>query len=973
MAIGTCVVADGNVWGQRSLSSRDRHDIAMALFERVCDLPPAERDQELREACADDPELRRQVETLLLHDSEANPFVAAAESGKIVADFMADTGSASPDGAALPDCIGPYRIVRKIGSGGMGIIYEAQQESPRRRVALKILRADVINHSTLKRFERETHVLGQLQHPGIARIYEAGYTAEKGPRQPFFAMEFIDGEPLDVYAKAQQLDIRQRLKLIAQVADAVQHAHQKGIIHRDLKPNNILVVAQRNATSQGTTTGHDEKSRASAVIDSLGQPTILDFGIARVTDADIQTVTVQTEIGQLVGTLAYMSPEQVMGISDEIDTRSDIYALGVILYELVTGRRPHDLAGHTVPEAVRILRDVDPSTVSSLDNSLRGDVDTIIAKAMDKDRDRRYASASDLASDIRRYLKDEPIEARPASAFYQLRKFARRNRGLVGGLVTTFAVLVLGLLGTARGLYEAKQAQARLEVVVDFQAEQLSDIRPEKVGRDMIEDLRGEFLRDIEKEGLSEGARQPELDSLERVLERVNPTNLAREVMSGIYLDRAQERLDDKFTDDPIVEADLRNSLAFLCFNMGMYEQCLDQRTQVLALRRQHLGPRHLDTLNISYGVGGVLREMGRLAEAETYYRETLDGLEDVLGENHEDTLMTRHGLADLLRLKGETEEAERIYRELIDRRTKQLGEDHTDTISAMNNLGVTLLDRGQTGEALVWMNRALEARMRTKGADHPMTIRVRNNVVAALLKANRLEEARVIAREVVASYSRVKGDQHPNTIRAQNNLGMVVFRGGDPDGAEPHLRTAYELSRQHLQPTHEVRTTSASNLVDALLELSRPKEAETYCRELLAVRRALDPPRPQYVARSLEQLGRCLFDQGISTDAEVAFRECLTIREGIKIDHWLTNLARSLLGASIAGQARFAQAEPLLVNAQADLTAARDDIPSFKRDDELAAARRRVIELYEAWDKPEEAAKWLAETRTHSTIDPQN
>ena len=317
-------------------------------------------------------------------------------------------GPAAPSpGDSTPARIGRYRIVRLLGEGGMGAVFEAEQDQPKRIVALKVIKSSLASPSLLRRFEQESEALARLHHPGIAQVYEAG-TADSGTGvQPFFAMEFIaGGHPLTHYADAHHLNTEQRLELMAEVCDAVHHAHQRGTIHRDLKPANILV-------------------------DEHGHPKILDFGVARVTDSDTQA-TRQTDLGQLIGTLAYMSPEQALADPLELDTRSDVYALGVILYELLAGKLPYTLS-KKLHEAVSTIREQAPAALSSVNRLYRGDIETVVAKAMEKDKARRYGSAAGLATDLRRHLKDEPIVARSASASYQLYKFARRNRALVGG------------------------------------------------------------------------------------------------------------------------------------------------------------------------------------------------------------------------------------------------------------------------------------------------------------------------------------------------------------------------------------------------------------------------------------------------------------------------------------------------------------------------------------------------------------
>ena len=354
----------------------------------------------LVEACGADEELRIEVEALL-NQPLCEALTGSPDEALSVAQRSEVCAAASAP--FQPANLGNYRILRLLGEGGMGVVYQAEQEHPRRVVALKVIKPGLVSPELLRRFEHEVRALGRLQHPGIAQIYEAG-TAETGfGPQPYFAMEFIRGRPLLEYAVQQQLNTRERLDLMVRICEAVHHAHQRGVIHRDLKPSNILV-------------------------DETGQPKILDFGVARATDSDAHA-TRQTDLGQLVGTLAYMSPEQVLGDPLELDTRSDVYTLGVILYELLAGCMPYRISDK-LHEVVHVIKEEEPTPLSSINRSYRGDVETIVAKALEKDKTRRYPSAADLGADIQRYLRDEPIVARPASTIYQLRKFARRRGGV---------------------------------------------------------------------------------------------------------------------------------------------------------------------------------------------------------------------------------------------------------------------------------------------------------------------------------------------------------------------------------------------------------------------------------------------------------------------------------------------------------------------------------------------------------------
>lgn len=457
-----------------------RHQRLTELFGELRRLEPDARGRSLEVVRRDDPELAEEIELLLRHasvgdDSEVLPAglvpVLPAEVLAAIAGFDPDArttdrdreatghgalhskdpagGSAGGEalhrtgasrGTETPDAgssLGRYMILSQLGEGGMGVVYLAQQHEPRRLVALKVMRQGfgAASERLRKRFQLETQLLARLEHPGIARLYDVGTAPIDGAQGevsvPFFAMEYVDGVPLVEFARRQKLDTRSRMTLMALICDAVAAAHRQGVVHRDLKPGNILVGAD-------------------------GQPKVLDFGVARALGDELGVTTVQTDVGQLIGTLPYMSPEQVSGDPRAVDARCDVYALGVVAYELLTGKLPVPVRDVAVAEAARRIRDDDPAPLSAVNRVFRGDLDTIIAKALEKDRDRRYPGADALAAEIRRYLADEPIEARPPSTMYQMRKFARRNRGLVAGLALAFLALTAGLVGTAWGLVEAQ-------------------------------------------------------------------------------------------------------------------------------------------------------------------------------------------------------------------------------------------------------------------------------------------------------------------------------------------------------------------------------------------------------------------------------------------------------------------------------------------------------------------------------------
>ena len=404
--------------------------------------------------------------------------------------------------------IGGYRIIRMLGEGGMGAVYEAEQDRPRRSVALKVIRGVLASTELKRRFERESQTLARLHHSGIAQIYEAG-SAETGfGVQPFFAMELIHGKSLVQYAEEHKLDIRQRLELMIKVCEAVQHAHERGIVHRDLKPGNILV-------------------------DENGQPKILDFGLARATDADAQ-MTQQTVAGQILGTLAYMSPEQVLGDPLAVDTRSDIYALGVILYELLAKKLPYALS-NVLHEAVETIRVTEPPQLSSVNRAFRGDVETIVGKALEKEKARRYASAAELAADIGRFLHDEPIVARPPSTTYRIAKFARRHRVLVASTAIIFLVLVCGIAVSTWQAVKARRAQREAE-------------KQAAIAQAVTDFLRNDLL------GQASAYQQSDPDIKVRTA-----------------LDRAAAKVNEKFKNQPEVQMEILDTIGKTYGGMGVY------------------------------------------------------------------------------------------------------------------------------------------------------------------------------------------------------------------------------------------------------------------------------------------------------------------------------------------------------------------------------------------------------------------
>ncbi|MCW5777131.1 MAG: tetratricopeptide repeat protein [Phycisphaeraceae bacterium] len=856
---------------------------------------------------------------------------------------------------------GRYVIVGVIGRGGMGVVYRARQDRPQREVALKLIRPGWMSASLLRRFEFEAELLGRLKHPGIAQVYEAGVDAATGT--PYFAMELVEGVPLTNYANQRGLNLRQRLELFAKVCDAVQHAHARGVIHRDLKPGNILVADMGDPPEP--------------------QPKVLDFGVARATDADIAATTVETAIGALIGTVPYMSPEQVSGDPAELDTRSDVYALGVVLYELLAGRLPYALERRMIHEAVRVIREDEPTRLSSIDRVFRGDVETIVGRSMEKEKERRYQTAAELGTDIRRYLRDEPIAARPPSAAYQLRKFARRNKALVGGVCATFVVLVLGIVGTStfalraearrveavdaqtraeRAEADAEQRADELEQVAAFQERQLSEIDAELMGvrlrRDLIERRRGV----LESRRLEETEIQAALEEFERSLAGINFTDASLTTLDENVFEGALKTIADGFENQPLVKARLLQAVAITLRELGLLDRATAPQEEALDIRRRVLGDEHPDTLaSINY-MGILLEIVGRNEEAIPYLREAMEVSRRVLGNEHPDTLASISNMGVLLESVGRYEEAMPYVHEAVETRRRVLGDEHQHTLASINNMGVLLESMGRYEEAMQYLREALEISRRVLGDEHPDTLTSIHNMGSLLLRMGSYEEAMPYLREALEMSRRVLGDEHPNTLSRTSNVGFLFDRMGRSEEAMPYYREALAGFRHVLGDEHPYTLTLIHNTGSLLEGMGRFEEAMPYLREALEKsRRVLGDDHPDTL-NSIGKMGGLLRDLGRLDEAESLGAEAVeTAKRVLPEGHWYTAGFLVQHARTLAAMERFAEAEERYLEAHSMFEAALG--PEHERTISII---RRLADLYDAWHAAEpdaghdaKAAEW--------------
>jgi len=846
--------------------SLDFKRLEMVLAEAAARTDPTERAAYLAEACGEDRELRAEVERLLAAHENAGDFLetpvrpapeSLAEAGSEKTQVLSDSDIPLEGAGAM---IGRYKLLEEIGEGGFGVVYMAEQVAPvQRQVALKIVKAGMDTREVVARFEAERQALALMDHPSIARVFDGGVT-QAG--RPYFVMELVRGIPITEFCDQRSLSTAERLKLFIQVCHAVQHAHQKGIIHRDLKPTNILVT----------------------LIDGEPVPKVIDFGVAKALGQKLTDKTLFTGFLKMVGTPAYMSPEQADLSGADIDTRADIYALGVLLYELLTGVTPFDgetLRNAALDEIRRMIRDTEPPKPSTrlhtlgerltevakhrqtepatLNRLVRGDLDWIVMKCLEKDRGRRYDTANNLADDIERHLDHQPVSASPPGAGYRLSKFVRRHRMGVALGASVAVALVGGLAFALVGFAEARRERDRA-----LRAEQQAETEAARSGQV------AQFVKDMLK-GVDPAVAQGQDTAM----------------LKGI-LDQTAERLSGELAGQPEVEADLRDTLGTVYSGLSEYGRAAAMLERALALRREIHGSNHVQVARALHHLADVYRFQTRDREAEAGLREALAMRRNLLGNEHAEVAASLHTLADLLRREGTTrKEAEQMHREALALRRKLLGNEHLDVAQSLSGLGILLRNApGKQAEAESCLREALTIRRKKLGNDHPEVAATLRNI-GYLLKDNpaRRAEGEALLREALAIQRKVLGE-HRDTAMTLHFLASMVK---DPDEAERLHREALAMRRKVLRPGHGDTASSVERLADVLAKKGSLAEAVALCREEAARVKSSSAgggdsdEAALRLAGQMMKLGKLLRRDGKRSEAEAAFREALALHRNAR------------------------------------------------------------------------------------------
>ncbi len=878
-----------------------------------------ERAQFLDVACAGDDALKNRILQLLAENIRLGSFLE--EPGILIG----ARNASNVVGEVAGNRIGCYQLLEEIGHGGMGTVFLAEQVQPvRRTVALKIIKPGMDSAEILSRFQSERQALEMMDHPNIARVMDAGTTLAG---MPYFVMELVQGEAITDYCDKNRLNLRERLELFIPVCKAIQHAHQKGIIHRDIKPSNVLI----------------------RVLDGKPVPKVIDFGIAKAINQQLTDRTIFTQLGQIVGTLEYMSPEQAEMNGGNVDTRSDIYSLGVLAYELLTGSTPlqrSKLVERGYSELLQMIRETNPPKPSTrlkasgieladisehrkmdptdLKRVVRGELDWIVMKAMDKDRGRRYGTSSDLARDVERYLADEPVEACPPSQLYLLRKLIRRNRGLAFASTLIFLALIFGVIGTTWGMVSAntaREAEAKQRAIAEQRrllAEQ--NQRAAVVQKQVAEAVQKFLQHDL----LRQANAKEQADSILKhgggFEIKENPT--VKELLDRAASELSPSKIDSKFPDQPAVQATILQTIGDTYLSIGEYDKAIEFLRRAIDLDTDLIGDDQPATLSAMLSLACAYRERGEFSKTIPLIEKVLEGQVKLFGLDSPETLDSEYKLAIAMRMASRLTEAVELFERVYSAQVKKLGSEHQDTLNTKKSLTwASYIRDTNAAKAIATFEEIIAVQVRTLGEEHPETLDTRSSHAVVFIDTHDMPRALELLTGVSDACVKTLGAEHPDTLAARHNVAVGYSSNGNSAQAIAMFKELYAIEVQKLGVDYSLtRTTLAylarilwlsgereeslslyrqlagivekrkfrdefdvrrmNGVINRLQEAEYFEEAENWWRRWLDVLKSQPDSDQHLIAINLMGLGDNLLKQQRYTESEHALRESLALAE---------------------------------------------------------------------------------------------